>query len=269
MTSGSTRAAGARRELNLDAEDLFLPADWPAPSGVIGGCTTRRGGVSAGPWAELNLAVHVGDVDADVQQNRQRLQQRLALPQAPVWLDQVHGNEVYEAGRTPFISTVAADAVYTRHPGVVCAVLTADCLPVLLTSRAGGEVAAVHAGWRGLATGIIESTLARFRSPVSEVLAWLGPAIGADSYEVGAEVFDTFVADAPDLSAAFAVTRPGHWHADLYALARTRLRSAGLENIYGGGFCTYTQTDVFFSYRRDGTTGRMASLIWIDSDRPS
>ncbi len=256
-----TRAHGVTQPV---AEDWFLRADWPAPAGVMAGCTTRRGGVSRGPWAALNLATHVGDVAADVQQNRDLLMRGLALPHEPIWLEQVHGREVYEAEQQLAAGTVTADAVFTRQPGVVCAVLTADCLPVLLASRDGGEVAAVHAGWRGLAAGIMESTLSRFRTPAANLLAWLGPAIGAEEYEIGAEVYGAFVANDPGSEAAFTATRPGHWRADLYALAHRRLKRAGLEQIFGGGFCTYRQVDSFFSYRRDGTTGRMASVIWRD-----
>ena len=239
----------------------WLAADWPAPRGVVAGCTTRQGGVSRGAYAALNLADHVGDDPVAVQRNRQLLQARLELARPPSWLTQVHGAEVCVLGDTQPPAGVEADAAFSRCRGIICAVMTADCLPVLLTSRAGSEVAAVHAGWRGLAKGVIESALRQFSAEPTDVLAWLGPAIGPRAYEVGEDVFDAFVREDAGAAAAFGETRPGHWHLDMYALARRRLNRVGVQAIYGGGLCTYTDADRFYSYRRDGATGRMASLI--------
>ncbi|MBT9567387.1 MAG: peptidoglycan editing factor PgeF [Thiobacillus sp.] len=222
--------------------------------------TTRRGGVSEGPWASLNLGDHVGDDPLRVAENRARL--RLHLPAEPGWLKQVHGAGVVEAGQ----SGVEADAVVSRAPGAVCAVLTADCLPVLFCDRAGGVVAAAHAGWRGLAEGVLEEAVASMRVPPREVLAWLGAAIGPQAFEVGDDVRQVFVDRHADAAHAF-VSHPsgvaGKWLADIYALARIRLNQMGVGSIYGGGHCTFTESETFFSYRRDGVTGRIASLIWL------
>ncbi len=184
----------------------------------------------------------------------------------PGWLRQVHSARVVELGREPNLNP-EADAAFTREPGQVCAVLTADCLPVLFCDRAGGVVAAAHAGWRGLAGGVLEATVAAMRVPPNEILAWMGAAIGPQAFEVGDEVRGTFVAQHPEAAAAFLphpAAAPGKWLADLYQLARIRLSHAGVEAIYGGGRCTFSEADHFYSYRRDGLTGRMASLIWLD-----
>lgn len=242
---------------------VFIHPDWAAPPGVRAVATTRPGGYSAPPFDRLNLGDHVGDEPAAVGANRALLRRALALPDEPCWLDQVHGAAVVEAA--PEHRGAAADASVATKPGAVCAVLTADCLPVLLCGARGQAVAAAHAGWRGLAAGVIEAALARMATPPAEVLAWLGPAIGPHHYEIGEEVFHAFVDPAPETAAAFSPSRPGHWWADLYRLARHRLRAAGVERIYGGGFCTAGEPARFFSYRRDGKTGRMASLIWLQS----
>lgn len=240
-----------------------IEPDWPAPPRVRALCTTRSGGVSLGPFAGLNLADHVGDEPSAVARNRALLRECLALPAKPHWLRQVHGCTVADAARDP--RDCQADAVIAARPREVCAVLTADCLPLLLCDEAGTHVAAVHAGWRGLAAGIIEATVARFPAPPRELLCWLGPAIGPGAFEVGAEVRARFLArgDA-GTHAAFVPASGGRWLADLYALARERLRACGVGRIRGGGLCTYSDPGRFFSYRRDGVTGRMASLIWID-----
>lgn len=243
---------------------LVLRADWPAPARVQAVATTRAGGVSIPPYASLNLGDHVNDDPAAVGRNRELLRAGLALPTAPVWLHQVHGAAAVEATVTG--SRVTADASWTSSTGIVCAVLTADCLPVLFCNRAGTHVAAAHAGWRGLAAGVLESTVAWLAAdgvrPAS-LLAWLGPAIGPAAYEVGVEVRDTFLRADPAAGAAFSPNRPGHWRLDLYTAARLRLRRAGVTAIYGGDRCTLAEPERFFSHRRDGVTGRQATLIWL------
>lgn len=235
--------------------------DWPAPANVHALTTTRAGGVSQGPWSSLNLASHVQDDRAAVLENRRRLREQLRLPDEPLWLTQVHGTVIAAGDNAPGCE---ADGSYSDRAGRVCAVLTADCLPLLLCDRAGREVAAVHAGWRGLAGGVIEAGLARFRAPMAQLLAWLGPAIGPAAFEVGEEVRQAFVQDDPATGEAFVAGRPGHWLADLYALARLRLARAGVTAVYGGDLCTCNDPTRFYSYRREPVTGRMASLIWRD-----
>jgi len=238
---------------------MVLP-DWPAPAGVKGLMTTREGGVSQAPWASLNLGDHVGDNPAHVAANRARLRQQ--LPNEPAWLRQVHSARVVEVGREP---NPEADAAYSRQSGQVCAVLTADCLPVLFCDRAGSVVAAAHAGWRGLAGGVLEATVAAMRVPPGEILVWMGAAIGPQAFEVGDEVREAFVAQHAEASGAFVPQPlPGKWLADIYRLARIRLNRAGVQAIYGGGRCTYQEAETFYSYRRDGITGRMAALIWLE-----
>jgi YfiH family protein len=249
----------ARPERAMD-ESWVLP-DWPAPPRVRAVTTTRAGGVSTGPWVSMNPADHVGDAGSAVAVNRQRLVTRLALPLAPCWLTQVHGTRVVES--TGALESIEADAVVARAPGSVCTVLTADCLPVLFCDQAGREVAAAHAGWRGLAAGVLEQTVARMQAPGEELLAWLGPAISADAYVVGEEVRSAFIGRDAPAAEAFRPAAGGGWHADLYALARQRLGSCGVTAVYGGNFCSYRDREHFFSYRRDGITGRMASLVWL------
>jgi YfiH family protein len=243
-------------------ETRVIP-DWPAPQWVRAVTTTRTGGVSTGPWTSMNPADHVGDTSSAVAANRQRMVTQLALPAEPRWLTQVHGTRVVDAADGP--ETVEADAVVAGAPGLVCAVLTADCLPVLLCDRNGHEVAAAHAGWRGLAAGVLEQTVARMQAPGEELLAWLGPAISAPAYVVGEEVRAAFVERDALAAAAFRPATDGGWHADLYTLARRRLGSCGVTAVYGGNFCTCSDRERFFSYRRDGTTGRMASLVWLEA----
>ena len=238
---------------------MIVP-DWPAPPRVKSGMTTREGGVSAAPWSSLNLGDHVGDDPVHVAANRARLRQQ--LPAEPAWLKQVHSSRVVELERDP---NREADAALTRQAGQVCAVLTADCLPVLFCDRAGTVVAAAHAGWRGLAGGVLETTVAAMQVPPDEILAWMGAAIGPQAFEVGDDVRAAFVAQHPQAASAF-VSQPtaGKWLADIYQLARIRLSHAGVQAIYGGGRCTFNEADSFYSYRRDGVTGRMASLIWLE-----
>jgi hypothetical protein len=238
----------------------FLKPDWPVPASVHTLATTRAGGVSPPPYEGLNLADHVGDDVAAVARNRALL--RAMLPAEPKWLKQVHGAIVARADEMD--TPVEADASVAFDPGVVCAVLTADCLPVLFCDRAGTRVAAAHAGWRGLAAGVLEASVAAMQCSPAEILAWLGPAIGPQAFEVGEEVREAFVRDLPAASAAFVPGQPGKWLADIYALARLRLARAGVNAVYGGGLCTYTDAARFYSFRRDKTTGRMASLIWLE-----
>ena len=239
----------------------FIRPDWPAPSGVRALVTTRRGGVSRPPWDDFNLGHHVDDDPAAVAENRRRLAAAAGLPGPVVWLEQVHGVRI----ATPEAPDSRADGRFSDRPGEVCAVLTADCLPVLLCNRGGTAVAAVHAGWRGLLAGVIEAALACFDDEPSAIMAWLGPAIGPQAFEVGGEVRAAFVAEDRRAADHFAPGRAGRWLADLYGLARLRLARAGVGAVHGGGFCTFNEQDRFFSYRRDGQTGRMASLIWLQS----
>lgn len=241
---------------------VLLP-DWPAPPGVKAIVTTRDlPGRSAAPFAHCNLGDRCGDAPEAVAANRAGLIDALGLPAAPHWLRQVHGRAVavFDAPAGADGAPCEADAALTRQAGVVLAVLTADCLPILLCRDDGAAVAAVHAGWRGLAGGVVEAALTAFGEP-ERVLAWIGPAIGAASYEVGAEVRDAFVAADTGAEAAFTPTRPGHWRCDLAALARRRLFAAGVSRVHGGGFDTYADPR-FYSYRRQAQTGRFASLIW-------
>jgi YfiH family protein len=239
--------------------DWIVP-DWPAPRRVRALVTTRAGGTSRGPYASLNLGAHVGDDPAAVERNRERL--RAALPADPVWLQQVHGAEVVDAATAPPLARADAATARTRH--VVCAVLTADCVPVLLAGRDGDAVAIAHAGWRGLAAGVIEAAVARMGVAAASVIAWLGPAIGPRAYEVGPEVRAAFVRGDAAAAAAFAPRRDDRFLADLFLLARQRLAAAGVAAVYGGGHCTYTEAERFYSYRRAPATGRFASLVWID-----
>jgi len=234
--------------------------DWPAPARVKSLMTTRTGGVSRAQWASLNLGDHVGDDARHVAANRARLRER--LPAEPGWLRQVHSARVAELGRD---AEREADASFTRQAGAACAVLTADCLPVLFCDRAGSVVAAAHAGWRGLAGGVLEAAVAAMQVPPDQVLAWMGAAIGPQAFEVGDDVREAFVAQHAEAAAAFVpLPVPGKWLADIYRLARIRLNHIGVQAIYGGGRCTFSEADAFFSYRRDAVTGRMAALIWLE-----
>jgi YfiH family protein len=239
----------------------LLRPRWPAPPRVCAASTTRTGGVSQAPYDSLNLADHVGDDGRAVAENRAMLISALDLPAEPAWLRQVHGSRVIDAAAG---SGTEADGSLARTPGVVCAVLTADCLPVLLCDEAGSRVAALHAGWRGLADGVIEAGVQAMQTPGARLLAWLGPAIGVDAFEVGDDVREAFCDADPAADAAFFTgRRAGRWQCDLHALARRRLASAGVHRIYGEPLCTYANADMFFSYRRDGRCGRMASLVWL------
>jgi YfiH family protein len=247
--------------VSADAPEFIRP-EWPAPPRVKACVTTRRGGVSDSPYDSFNLAEHVGDTASAVAANRRRLHEALALPTEPRWLAQVHGTTVLPAASAG--PGCEADASFTTRPGVVCAVLTADCLPVLLCDRGGGVIAVAHAGWRGLAAGVLEASVAALGLPGESLLAWLGPAIGPGAFEVGDEVREAFMALEPSAQAAFRPSPSGRWLADLYALARQRLAMCGVHAVYGGDYCTYTDAARFYSYRRDGRTGRMATLMWLE-----
>jgi polyphenol oxidase len=239
--------------------DFILP-DWPAPPRVRAVVTTRSGGVSGGPFASLNLGDHVGDDPQAVASNRARLRAALRLPAEPLWLAQVHGAEVARFGVSA--ATPRADAAVTHRSGEVCVVMVADCLPVLFAAPAGGAVGIAHAGWRGLAAGVLERTIDAMGVPPGDLIAWLGPAIGPEAFEVGDEVRAAFCGPDPAAARHFVVNARGRWWADLSGLARDRLAGAGVTAVYGGGPCTFTDPERFFSYRRDGLTGRFAALIW-------
>jgi purine-nucleoside/S-methyl-5'-thioadenosine phosphorylase / adenosine deaminase len=238
----------------------FLYPEWAAPPGVRVAMTTRRGGVSREPYASFNLAQHVGDDPAAVAENRRRLRAALELPAEPAWLDQVHGARV---AVLPSAAEGPADGVVTFERGTVCAVLVADCLPVFLASRGGDRVGIAHAGWRGLVAGVVEATIAALDCEPAELVAWLGPSIGRDAFEVGGEVREAFLAGDPGAAAAFRAGRDARWLADLPALARRRLAAAGVAAVTGSDLCTHSDPARFYSYRRDGATGRMAALAWL------
>lgn len=240
----------------------WLQADWPAPDFIKAGTTLRQGGVSIGAYSSFNLATHVGDELAAVERNRAILDQSLNVPNAPQWLEQIHSTEVVLLPNEEAIPK--ADASYTSKENIVCTVMTADCLPLLITNKQGSCVAAIHAGWRGLCDGIIEATIKKLPVEPESLLVWLGPAIGADVYEVGEEVYDAFTKAEVEAKQAFTSVSEGHWLFDIYQLAKLRLNKMGVNHIYGGDRCTLSEEEHFFSYRRDDVTGRMASMIWID-----
>lgn len=237
----------------------WIAPDWPSPPSVHAFVTTRNGGVSTGAYASLNLGTRVGDDIDAVEENRARV--RALLPADPGWLHQVHGTDVAQADRLH--EGTSADAAFTRVRNVVCAVQVADCLPVLFCDREGGCVAAAHAGWRGLSAGVLEQTIAALDVPADRLIAWLGPAIGPRAFEVGSDVLDAFARSDPSHS-AFVAVRPGKWLADLFSLARSRLTSAGVSAVFGGGVCTASDPARFFSHRRDRVTGRQAAFIWTE-----
>lgn len=253
----------------MTAINHWLTPDWPAPANIHAATTLRTGGVSCGVYTSLNPAMHVGDGADLVKQNRQLIKHMLGLPSEPVWLEQIHSNRAIQAVNPPYPPFAKggrgdlqqADASYTAEPGIVCAVLTADCLPLLVCSADGSQLAAIHAGWRGLLAGVIGNTLSAMQIP-PDPLVWLGPAIGPDCFEVGAEVRDAFLEKSPAFKTAFKQQSNDKWLADIYQLARIDLTMLGIDKIYGGGFCTVTEHERFYSYRRDKQTGRMATLIW-------
>jgi YfiH family protein len=238
--------------------DWLIP-DWPAPAGIKSCVTTRHGGVSVAPYDSFNLGDHVDDDPSAVAANRLRLTSELHIEAA--WLKQVHGVAVAEADPT---QVVEADASWSATPGIACTIMTADCLPALFCNRAGTRVAAAHAGWRGLASGVLEAAAESLQVAPGEILVWLGPAIGQPSFEVGAEVREAFISSHPQTEEAFIPSKnPGRFMADIYALARLRLAACGITAVYGGGFDTVTDPR-FYSYRQSARNGRFASLIWIE-----
>lgn len=239
----------------------LLQPDWPAPTTIRSAMTTRLGGVSQGPWESLNLGVAAGDDPLHVAENRRRLSINLNLPAEPAWLRQVHGVKAVDASTVE--GPIEADASYATAPGAICVVQAADCLPVLFCNDAGTVVAAAHAGWRGLAAGVLEATLDALPVPAATLMAWLGPAIGPTAFEVGIDVRDAFIGVDPTSSECFVQQPSGKYLADLYALARRRLARHGISRIHGGTRCTVSEPQHFFSHRRDGRCGRMAALIWI------
>jgi hypothetical protein len=246
----------------------WIVPDWPAPANVHAVATTRNGpGFSVPPFEAFNLGARCGDDPRTVARNRARLREVLELPADPRWLQQVHGTGVARFDACDIADEVEADAAVTRSSGLVLAILTADCLPVLFCASNGSEIAAAHAGWRGLCAGVLENTLAAMQSPRAQIMAWLGPAIGARSYEVGDEVREAFVGRDGAAAEAFVPTRPGHWQCDLHALARQRLLAAGITRVFGGGFDTFSDPRLY-SYRREGArSGRFATLIWSNPPR--
>lgn len=244
----------------MSSESWLVP-DWPAPPRV--GCllTTRVGGASQGVYAGFNLGDHVGDDPAAVARNRAFVTERVTQP---LWLEQVHGTQVIDAAQSvTAVVPPQADAAFVREPGATCVVMTADCLPVLFCDQSGSVVAAAHAGWRGLLAGVLEETIAAMAVPGRDLMAYLGPAIGPQAFEVGDEVRSAYLAADAESALAFKPAAPGKWLADIYLLARQRLASKGLTQIFGGTLCTFSDPQRFFSYRRDGKTGRMASMIWL------
>ena len=241
----------------------WIIPNWSVPAQVRAVCTTRHGGVSVAPFDSLNLGDHVGDDPAAVARNRLIVGDVLQLPTEPLWLQQVHGVEV--CAMDVGACYPQADASFALRNNQVCVVMTADCLPVLFCDKAGTRVAAAHAGWRGLEAGVLEQTVQKLGCAAHDIIAWLGPAIGAQAFEVGAEVRAAFMQHDPAAAVAFQPTAAGKWLADIYLLARQRLSAVGVQAIFGGEYCTYSDAQRFFSYRRDGQTGRMASLIWLEA----
>jgi copper oxidase (laccase) domain-containing protein len=275
----------------------WLVPDWPAPANIHAATTLRTGGVSQGTYSSFNPAAHVNDDIDRVRQNRQIIREMLDLPAEPVWLDQIHSNRAVKAENPPYPplqkggrgDLQQADASFTNESGVVCVVMTADCLPLLVCSKDGEQVAAIHAGWRGLLAGVINNTVVAMQVPLNppfskgetsqfrntdlspplckrgargDLLVWLGPAIGPDCFEVGSEVRDAFLEKSVAFNNAFKAQSNGKWLADIYQLARIELAALGISNVYGGTHCTFTEHERFYSYRRDAQTGRMATLIW-------
>ena len=266
--------------MTIPRRNGVIQPDWPAPARVHAASTLRVGGVSRGSYASLNLSEGVGDEEVHVARNRRILSKMLDLPAEPLWLKQVHGTTVLHldgsdspattqhsgqrsSGPTPPSQDPVADGAVTSRPGQPCVVLTADCLPVLFCDTSGTRVAAAHAGWRGLAGGVLESAVRCMGFDPGQILAWIGPGIGQGAYEVGEDVLKQFVASDPDAVGCFTANANARWQADLCGLARLRLRTAGVEMIYGGGWCTHSESKRFFSHRRQAPCGRMATMIWL------
>jgi polyphenol oxidase len=245
----------------MSGPDLIVP-DWSAPARVRAAFTLRTSGVSRPPFDSFNIGAHVGDEPAAVEENRGRLRERLELPGEPAWLTQVHGSRVADLDAEDAGSLAPADGAVTRAVGRVCAIQVADCMPVLFASADGAVIGAAHAGWRGLAGGVLEAVVRAMRAPPEALSAWLGPAIGQGHFEVGEEVRAAFLAHDPEAAAAFVANPRGRWQCDLHGLARRRLATLGVRLVHGGSWCTHADPARFFSYRRDGRCGRMAALIW-------
>ncbi|MFA0810486.1 peptidoglycan editing factor PgeF [Microbulbifer epialgicus] len=251
------------------SSDHYLTPTWPAPARVRATSTLRRNGHSKEAYASFNLAAHVGDLESAVLANRRQLHDQLNLPAEPQWLEQIHSDRVVEAHPDGLVRT--ADASFSQTSGIVCAVLTADCLPVLICDKAGTRVAAAHGGWRGLAGGILRNTVTALDCDPAELMVWLGPAIGPKAFETGIDVLEAFFENAQSREHTEAIARcfqphslkPLHFLSDIYALARAELAGLGITEVYGGDHCTVSESDYFYSYRREKTTGRMASLIWL------
>jgi YfiH family protein len=242
----------------------WIRPEWPAPNQVQACVTTRLGGESQSPYVSFNVAEHVGDSAESVLLNRRRLVEKLVLPAEPQWLSQIHSNRIVKLSEETN-GLPEADASFTCESGIVCAVLTADCLPVMFTDYEGSCVAVAHAGWRGLVAGILEAIVTALPADPDKIMAWMGPAIGPLAFEVGDEVRQVFSDKHSNTNNAFRATNNGLWLADIYQLASRILKNVGVNNVFGGGYCTYTDEQRFFSYRREKTTGRMASLIWLSS----
>ena len=262
--------------MSVVSEWAVIDPRWAAPARVRAAFTLRSGGASVAPHESLNLGTHVGDAPAAVAENRRRVREQLGLPAEPVWLQQVHGTRVVDvdalaaraaAGGLALSdgSPPEADAAVTRTPGRVCVIQVADCMPVLFAARDGTAVGAAHVGWRGLAGGVLEQTIAQLGVPAAQLVAWLGPTISRKNFEVGDDVRAAFTKDDAGAAVAFEANSRGRWQCDLYALARRRLAALGVSDVSGGGWCTYADASQFFSFRRDGQCGRMAALIWMEA----
>lgn len=245
-----------------DHKDQWITPNWQVPAHIKAISTTRQGGFSQKPWDSLNLGAHVNDDPQRVEKNRQVLSQQLKLKQSPIWLNQIHQNRIIKY--TQAHQNIEADGIISEKLNQVCAVMTADCLPVLISDQRGQQVAAVHAGWRGLANNILITAINAFHAPAKALVIWLGPCIGAQKFEVGEEVYHRFKQQDPQYSRAFVANRPKHYLLNLHQLARMMLEKQGVQQIYQHHDCTYSNQHDFFSYRRDGECGRMASLIWIE-----
>ena len=242
-------------------EEIWIEAEWPAPKNIRAGTTLRKGGFSQKPYDELNLALHVGDMSVDVLKNRNTLIQTLKLQSEPVWLNQIHSSKIICIDNLP--ENLDADASYTSEKHKICAVMTADCVPILFCNREGTKVSAAHAGWKGLCNGIIETTINTI-GPSETLLAWIGPCIMASHYEVGKDVYENCINHSSLLDDAFEQQDVNHWQCDLVKISRILLKNCGIGAIYECNLCTYKQSDLFFSYRRDGKTGRTASMVWME-----
>ena len=246
---------------NTDTGTLWLAADWPAPTHIQAGTTVRTGGFSSAPYDTLNLARHVGDEEIAVEKNRKLISKQLSLQNTPLWLTQTHSNRVFEWHKHT-VAAPRADGIVTDKPQQVCTVMTADCVPLLFCNRQGNRVAAVHAGWRGICRGILENAIQHFAKPDS-LLVWIGPCISSQHYEVGADVYSACLEQAPFSAPAFERVDEHHWLCDLPTLVKLILNHSGVNAVYESGLCTYRHAELFYSYRRDGVTGRTASMIWM------